>query len=90
MVRWLLENGVDIEKSCQHGQKPLDVVGQCRLDAQAEAAIRQALCEKLQRKWPDVTSFCVIEGFYTNHQYLIRLFFLYGGDGGTEAVAKHG
>lgn len=52
MVRWLLENGVDREKKCYHGQKPLDVVGQCRLDAEGEAAIRQALCEKLQRKWP--------------------------------------
>ena len=61
MVRWLLENGVDREKKCYHGQKPLDVVGQCQLDAEDEAAIRQALCEKLQRKWPEVSSFYVSE-----------------------------
>lgn len=50
VVRWLLENGVDREKACYHGQKPIDVVGQCRLDEEAAAAIRQALCQKLQRK----------------------------------------
>lgn len=48
MVRWLLENGVDREKPCYYGQTPLDVVGQCRLDAEAAADIRQALTEELK------------------------------------------
>lgn len=50
VVCWLLENGVDREKSCYYGQTPLDVVGQCRLDAEAASDIRQALNEKLKRK----------------------------------------
>lgn len=38
LVRWLLTNGADQEKSCYLGQKPLDVVGQFRQDATAAAA----------------------------------------------------
>ncbi|CAN0234700.1 unnamed protein product, partial [Ectocarpus sp. 13 AM-2016] len=33
VVRWLLDNGVDRDKPCYYGQKPIDVIGQCRLHA---------------------------------------------------------
>ena len=48
VVRWLLENGVDREKSCYYGQRPLDVVGQCLLDDQAASDITEALTEELK------------------------------------------
>lgn len=51
MVHWLLENGVDREKQCYHGQKPLDVVGQCRHDDKAAAAIREALSAELRSEY---------------------------------------
>lgn len=51
VVDWLLENGVDRDKICYHGQKPLDVIGQCRVDIEAAAAIRHALSAELKREW---------------------------------------
>lgn len=54
VVRWLLENGVDRKKSCYHGQTPLDVVGQCRLDTDAASDICQALTEELKSELCDM------------------------------------
>lgn len=51
VVRWLLENGVDREKACYYGQRPLDVIGQCRLDTQAASDIHQALTDELKREY---------------------------------------
>ncbi len=51
VVRWLLENGVDRGKACYYGQRPLDVVGQCRLDSQAASDINQALTEELKSEY---------------------------------------
>lgn len=50
MVNWLLENGVDRERQCYHGQRALDVVGQCRDDAKESPTIREALSSELPRE----------------------------------------
>lgn len=59
VVDWLLENGVDRDKICYHGQKPLDVIGQCRSDIEAAAAIRHALSAELKSERPACGVFCL-------------------------------
>lgn len=68
VVRWLLENGVDREKPCYHGQTPLEVVGQCRLDVEAASDIRQALTEELKGKLGSV-DYPAGTIFATNHYW---------------------
>lgn len=60
VVNWLLENGVDREKQCYHGQKPLDVIGQCRSHAEAESRICKALSAELTSEFFESCR-CVLE-----------------------------